>query len=136
MRHYIAFLRKDKDSDYGVEFPDLPGCVTAGSTLEEARIRAAEALGAHIRFLLREGEEIPQPSTLDETMKKRTSKGAVPFLVAVDEPAGKAIRVNITIPERVLREIDEYAERNGMSRSAFVTKAAQEKIAKTREMKR
>ena len=48
MRTYIALLRKDPDSDYGVDFPDFPGCVTAGSTLEEARAMAEEALAFHI----------------------------------------------------------------------------------------
>ena len=45
---FIAFLRKDDGSDYGVEFPDVPGCVSAGRTVEEARTMAAEALAGHI----------------------------------------------------------------------------------------
>ena len=44
MSTYIALIRKDPDSDYGVDFPDFPGCVTAGSTLDEARSMADEAL--------------------------------------------------------------------------------------------
>ena len=44
MTAYIALLRKQPDSDFGVDFPDFPGCVTAGETLEEARVMAAEAL--------------------------------------------------------------------------------------------
>jgi hypothetical protein len=42
---YIAYRHKDRKSDFGVSFPDFPGCITAGRTLEEARRRAAEALG-------------------------------------------------------------------------------------------
>jgi predicted RNase H-like HicB family nuclease len=45
---YIACLHKDKNSDCGVSFPDFPGCITAGSTLEEARSMAAEALALHV----------------------------------------------------------------------------------------
>ena len=45
MTVYIALLRKDPDSDFGVDFPDFPGCITVGSTLEEARAMAAEVLG-------------------------------------------------------------------------------------------
>jgi predicted RNase H-like HicB family nuclease len=44
MRYYIAVIHKDADSDFGVSFPDLPGCITAGRTLDEARVMAAEAL--------------------------------------------------------------------------------------------
>ena len=45
---YIAYLYKERDSDFGVSFPDFPGCVTAGRTLEEGRRMAAEALALHI----------------------------------------------------------------------------------------
>ncbi|MBF8254958.1 MAG: hypothetical protein HW373_1653 [Deltaproteobacteria bacterium] len=41
---YIAYLHKDRKSDFGVSFPDFPGCVTAGKTLDEARRMAVEAL--------------------------------------------------------------------------------------------
>jgi predicted RNase H-like HicB family nuclease len=51
---YIALLRKETGSDYGVSFPDFPGCVTAGRTLEEARRLAAEALAFHVEVCLPE----------------------------------------------------------------------------------
>jgi predicted RNase H-like HicB family nuclease len=44
MRHYVAVVHKDKDSDFGVSFPDFPGAVTAASSLDEAVEMAAEAL--------------------------------------------------------------------------------------------
>jgi predicted RNase H-like HicB family nuclease len=49
---YIALLRKEKDSDFGVDFPDFPGCITAGKTLEEAHKGASEALRFHIKGML------------------------------------------------------------------------------------
>ncbi len=48
MTGYIALLRKEPGSDFGVDFPDFPGCVTAASTLEEAHRAAAEALSFHV----------------------------------------------------------------------------------------
>ncbi len=51
---YIAYLHKDKKSDYGVSFPDFPGCITAGTRLEEARRMAAEALSLHIAGMRQE----------------------------------------------------------------------------------
>jgi predicted RNase H-like HicB family nuclease len=65
-RVYIAYLHKDRKSDFGVSFPDLPGCVTAGKTLDAARCMAAEALALHIGGMAEDGEPIPEPSTIDD----------------------------------------------------------------------
>jgi len=73
---YIAYLQKDKKSDYGVSFPDFPGCVTAGSTLEEARRMAVEALSVHIAGMVEDGDAIPEPSTLDSLHNDPDMKGA------------------------------------------------------------
>ena len=64
MTEYIALIHKDATSDYGVSFPDFPGCISAGATLAEARAMAAEALGLHIEGMLAEAAAIPEPSTL------------------------------------------------------------------------
>ena len=58
---YIGLVHKEPDSDYGVSFPDLPGCITAGGTLEEAREMAAEALALHLEGMARSGMDIPAP---------------------------------------------------------------------------
>jgi predicted RNase H-like HicB family nuclease len=122
MGTYIALLRKEKDSDFGVDFPDFPGCITAGKTLEEAHRRAAEALKFHIKGMLEDGDAIPEPSSLDEIMADAVNTGAVPFLVTV--PDTKTKRVNITLPQNDLEAIDDYARRRNMSRSAFLLEAA------------
>jgi predicted RNase H-like HicB family nuclease len=126
---YIAYLHKDKNSDYGVSFPDFPGCVTAGSTLEEARRMAGEALGFHIQGMREDGEAIPEPSTLDELRSDPAMKGAVAFLVEVEEPE-KTVRVNITARESQIAEIDRRARGAGLTRSSYVVqKALGKKIA-------
>jgi predicted RNase H-like HicB family nuclease len=51
MRPYIALIHKETASCFGVSFPDLPGCVSGGDTLDEARAMAAEALALHLGFL-------------------------------------------------------------------------------------
>jgi len=76
---YIAYLHKDRKSDFGVSFPDFPGCITAGRTLEEARRRAAEALSFHIAGMIEDGEKIPKPSTIDDVAGYPAIKGAVRF---------------------------------------------------------
>lgn len=127
MTSYIALLRKEKNSDFGVEFPDLPGCISAGSTLEEARVMAEEALAAHIAFLREDGDAVPAPSPLDAVSKCAEMKGAVPFMVELKEPSDKAIHINITVPKRVLQLIDEAVAPMGGNRSAFMVSAAEEK---------
>src|SRR5208282_1404589 len=105
---YIAYLHKDKKSDYGVSFPDFPGCITAGTSLEEARRMAAEALSLHIAGIRQDGERLPRPSTLDELRNDPEMKGAVAFLVEATEPE-RTVRINITARENQLSEIDSRA---------------------------
>jgi predicted RNase H-like HicB family nuclease len=69
MRQYIALIHKEADSDYGVSFPDLPGLISAGRTLDEARNMGAEALALHLEGLAADGEAAPEPSSLEEIMK-------------------------------------------------------------------
>lgn len=65
---YIAIIHKDPDSCYGVSFPDFPGCISAGATLDEAKSMAAEALALAIEEMREDGELPPQPSPLDKVM--------------------------------------------------------------------
>ncbi len=120
---YIAYLHKDRKSDFGVRFPDFPGCVTAGKTLEEARRMAVEALSLHIKGMKEDGEAIPEPSTLDALAKDPAMKGAVAFLVNVDV-AEKAERFNITARKSQMEEIDRRAKNKGMTRSAYIVASA------------
>src|SRR5437016_14653213 len=111
MRHYIALIHKDADSDYGVSFPDLPGVISAGSTLDEARSMATEALAFHLEGLAEDGEAVPEPSSLEEIMSVVENKNGVAVLIEAPAAEVKSVRVNITMPADVLDEIDRYAER-------------------------
>jgi predicted RNase H-like HicB family nuclease len=128
MSEYIALIHKDTDSDYGVSFPDLPGCVTAGTTLDEARALAQEALALHIAGMIEDDEALPAPSSLAEIMEDRANMDAVAFLVPAPNRTPKTVRVNITLPEDALQEIDAYAEREGFTRSGFIVRAARKAI--------
>ncbi len=119
---YIAIVHKEPTSDFGVSFPDFPGCVTAGRTLDEAKHMAAEALTGHIEVMRKTGEPVPDPSTLEEVMSTPDFRDGVAFLVSVEEP-GKTVRVNVTLTEQELQEIDQHARAHGMTRSAFLVKS-------------
>ncbi len=124
---YIALLRKETDTDYGVDFPDLPGCITAGSTLDEAKEIAAEAIAFHIEGLIEDGEGIPAPSSLEEIMADKANKDAVAFLVPY-QSSEKAVRVNITLPSSLLKRIDRQSGKRG--RSGFLAAAAEKELTK------
>lgn len=66
MTSYVALIHKDPDSEYGVSFPDLPGCVTAGATLDEAIAMAREALALHIEGLLEDCQDVPAPTPAEQ----------------------------------------------------------------------
>jgi predicted RNase H-like HicB family nuclease len=119
---YIAYLHKDRKSDFGVSFPDFPGCITAGRTLEEARRRAAEALSFHIAGMIEDGEKIPDPSSIDDVAGDPAIEGAVAFLVHAHSE--RTIRINITAPESQIEKIDRLARSAGLTRSAFLVRSA------------
>jgi predicted RNase H-like HicB family nuclease len=130
MRHYIALIHKDADSDYGVSFPDLPGVITAGSTVDEAREMAAEALALHIEGVAEDGDVLPEPSSLEDIMAHKENKDAVAVLIpAPAANAVKSVRVNVTLPSDVLEQIDARAESEGFTRSGFLAQAARKAMA-------
>lgn len=124
MTDYIALIHKEPGSDYGVSFPDFPGCVTAGRTLDEAKREAFDVLALHIEGMLQDGEALPAPSSLEHVMADRAHRDAVAFLVPSPARQVRAVRVNVTLPEDVLGEIDRAATQQGLSRSAFLARAA------------
>jgi len=126
MVSFIAYLRKDEGSDYGVEFPDVPGCVTAGRTLDEARAMAAEALAGHVAALEAEGMPVPVPSTMDALRTDPNREDAVLILVDLEPDLLKPERVNVMIPRHLLGRIDAAS---GGNRSRFLAEAAEMKLA-------
>lgn len=131
MASYIALVRKAPDTDYSVDFPDFLGCITAGSTLDEAVRLASEALSLHIRGMREDNDPIPHPSSMEAVMAdpENAEDLVLAFLVQVPEAAGKAIRINITMEESLLAKVDDTAKRIGKTRSAFLADAARSALA-------
>ena len=124
MTGYIALMRKEPKSDFGVNFPDFPGCITGGKTLDEAKDRAAEALAFHIEGLQEDGEAIPEPTGLESVMADPDNADAVAFLVDLPTKREKQVRVQITIAPSILHRIDAAAAASSLTRSAFLARAA------------
>ena len=130
MANYIAVVHKDPKSDFGVSFPDFPGCITAGASIDEAKDLANDALSLHVKGLLEDGEDIPNPSKLEDIMENPEYSDSVAILVvSISEAKARSVRVNITVPEDMLRKIDNIAKQRGMSRSSFLVNAAQNAIS-------
>lgn len=128
---YPIVIHKDKTSDYGVTFPDLPGCFSAGGTIEEAIINAQEAAECHIEGILLDSESVPVATDIEKHKENSDYKNGVWALVDVDlsKLSLKSKRVNITIPERILNSIDYYAKKHGETRSGLLTQAVTEYMA-------
>ena len=126
MANYIAIVHKDPNSDFGVSFPDFPGCITAGKNIDEAKDMAQEALSLHIQGMIEDGAQLPVPSKLEDIMADPDFAEAAAYLVVdVPDAKPKSVRVNITVPEMTLKQIDAAAKKRGMSRSSFLVHAAQ-----------
>lgn len=107
-RTYVGLVHKDPDSDYGVSFPDLPGCITAGSTIEEAREMAADALMLYLESLARHGENVPPPGSADQALAHEDAFDAIALIVveALPERTDEEAQVEL---EAFLAS-DEYRE--------------------------
>jgi predicted RNase H-like HicB family nuclease len=131
---YPVVIHKDKKSAYGVTVPDLPGCFSAGDTLEDALTNVVEAIECHLEGLLLDGDEIPPAQPVDAHVKNKDFAGGTWALVTVDlsKLASKAKRINITLPERVLTLVDEQAKREGETRSGLLARAVLEYIGRNK----
>lgn len=86
MMNFVIVIHKDSGSDYGVIVPDLPGCYSAGSTLDEAVLNAKEAIECHIEGMIKDGEVIPTPLPLEFHQHNKEYSDGIWALVSLDYP--------------------------------------------------
>jgi len=122
MRYPVAIEVGDENAAFGVVVPDLPGCFSAGDTLDEALSAAEEAVAGWIDATLDAGGKIPAPSALDDIRLIPDYAGWVFGVVSVDPAAleDTVDRVNITLPRRVLHRLDALAKAKGETRSGYI----------------
>lgn len=122
MRYPVAIETGGESEAFGVVVPDLPGCFSAGDTLDEALTAAEEAAAAWIDATLDAGGAIPAPSSLDSLRESRDYADWTFGVITLD-PAlldDTIERVNITLPRRVLKRLDALARAAGESRSGYI----------------
>ncbi len=125
---FPVVLHKDADSDYGVTVPDVPGCFTAGATVSEALENVREALALHLEGLVADDEKLPQAQEIDAHIENPDFAGGVWAVVDFDLTPylGKSVRFNASLPEHLLKRIDEKVQKDHRyaSRSGFLATAA------------
>lgn len=128
-------LAIEKVSDgYVVAVPDVPGCYSAGDTLEEALLNSRQAIESHLELLVQDGEEIPQGTSIENHRHDPDYEGHDIFFSVIDVDIshllGKAEKINITLPSRLIRRIDAFVAQHPeyKSRSGFLAKVATDRI--------
>ena len=132
---FLVVLHTETDrTDYGVTVPDLPGCVSAGDTLEQALANAGEAILGHLEVMVEDGKPIPEPNSTVPSLSPGQMIGAVKINLAELEALRETVRLNISMARRTLERIDEAARLAGTTRSGFLATAALAHIDRGRQV--
>jgi predicted RNase H-like HicB family nuclease len=128
VKTYLALVEKDKDSAFGVRFPDVPGAFSAADNQDEIISNAIEALQ-----LWAEDMPLPTPSTHHDLVARLDVREALAsggYLISVPliDNDTAVVRANVTFERGVLRAIDAAAQERGLTRSAFLASAARREI--------
>lgn len=126
-RFYPAIVERG-ETTFGVFFPDFPGCIGAGDSIQAAAESAASGLAFHVRGMIEDGDPIPDPTPFDRIEQDPEIDEAARIMVPLDLPGGKIVRINATLDEGLLSQIDRKAQGLGMSRSGFLAEAARRMI--------
>jgi len=113
---YPALIDGEKGA-YGVSFPDLPGIVAMGDTIDEALMNAEEALRDYVIETEMDGDAIARPCELDEVV---VEPGQILTAVPLIRQSGRSVHIHMAIDEGVAVFIDSEANRRGMTRTAYV----------------
>jgi len=126
MKFIIAIEPATESTCFGVVVPDLPGCFSAGDTLDEAIDKAREAIDMWCETVIEDGGDVPIAKTLAEHQADPEFAGWVWAVVevSVERYFGPAEKLNITLPRVLLAKIDDYARAHGETRSGFLADAA------------
>jgi predicted RNase H-like HicB family nuclease len=129
---FIAFVHKEPDSCYGVSFPDVPGCTSAGDTVDEAITNAVDALSGHIRMMEADGEATPTPRSLEAINADpdfaEDLNCAIISAVPLVRDRGSTTRINVSLDLGLLEAIDGLAKQRSQTRSAFLASAARREL--------
>ncbi|AGE18726.1 MULTISPECIES: type II toxin-antitoxin system HicB family antitoxin [Serratia] len=133
---YPAYIHTESNGSASGFFPDVPGCYFAGTSLDDAFADAQSALDAHFELLSEDNQPLPRPHAVAAHLAKDAGsfEGGQWLLVAInmDKFDGRAERINITLPHRLLSRIDSLVRQHPGygSRSGFLAAAARNELLK------
>lgn len=129
-KSYIGVIEPGDTGDYAIWFPDIDGCVAMADSLPELEEAARDVLGEHLAALVAGGIEPPAARDHETIVAALNPGGRVLFLdlILARMPPSRVARVNLTFDPSLLVEIDRAAEAEGISRAAFVSRAAVDRI--------
>ncbi|MFW8564983.1 type II toxin-antitoxin system HicB family antitoxin [Orrella sp. 11846] len=123
MKYPIAIEQGDDTKAWGVVVPDLPGCYSAADEgIDQAIENAKEAIELWIETALDAGDSIPPPTSIANHQADPDLKGWIWAIVEIDPAVMDETveRINITLPRRILKRLDDQAKSSGQSRSGYV----------------
>lgn len=129
---YPVVIHHEDGSAYGVTVPDIPGCFSAGDTMDDALDNAREAIEFHLDGMVEDGEIAPAASQISAFEHEEDYADGVWALVEIDITPflGKSEKVTITLPSILIRKIDEEVKRGrGKNRSAFLADSAMKEVS-------
>ncbi|MDY0882337.1 type II toxin-antitoxin system HicB family antitoxin [Dongia soli] len=127
--YYVALIHKEAGSDYGVMFPDFPGCISVGATYEEAISMGTEALALHVAGMIADGAAVPAPRSLEAIKAAGEDwidweNAIVTVIPLLPIAQGKPQATNLSLDTGLVEAVDQYAQRAGLTRSAAFTEGA------------
>ncbi len=132
MSQSIVALIHGEEGNFGISFPDVPGCISAGDTIDETLANGAEALAFHLEGTLEDGDPMPVPRTVEAIRADPTFGFELnePHIIALMPftPPSRTIRINVTMDERLVEAIDQAAKSQGGTRSGFLAALARERL--------
>ncbi|WP_036293281.1 type II toxin-antitoxin system HicB family antitoxin [Methylosinus sp. PW1] len=130
MSHAIALIHEESGK-FGISFPDFPGCVSVGDSIDEAIFKGGQALALHVEGMTADGEPLPHLRNVaqlraDPEVEEWFDHATI-AAVEVELPS-RAVRVNISIDENLLERVDRAARAAGQTRSSFLAEAAKRRL--------
>ncbi len=124
--HYPILIRRSRRT-FKATVPDLPGCTSAGDSIEDAIVQVREAIELHLQGLIEDGEVPPEPTPIDTLQADTENAAGICWALVRIEPnalSSRPKKVLISLPETLLVAMDAYADREGETRSGFIARAA------------
>lgn len=125
LRIYPAVV-EGTEGDYNIFFPDLPGCASAGESVDETIENGLEALELHVEGMIADNDPLPKPTPADKLALEDSPDPVVTIVALPVYLPSKSVRINITMDEGYLKRIDHYINRHGFNRSSFIVEATRE----------